>query len=309
MIQATLERFRDHGFADLGRAVDPRACAELLAEARRRRRFGPEMFLSEAAFLANPRLRGVDQRPNLLEDLQDRLAFIEEHAALDRLLAALLGDGFAILDRKLVCGVPRHWIPDWLARRFTGHPADDLGACVHPDYRDLTYFHDVDYHQDIIEWTGRPADFVTLYVYLHRVGPADAPLHVLPGSHRLGATRFPHRLDRPANVGSCWRYGGDDGDAIECRRQVLVGGAGYAVLWHPFTLHGTQPHRGETERISLRYRIAKDEAAAGAYLDTVNRRVAGAPSLTESRADVEDDAPIMPRNAIDAAPDARGSVA
>ena len=213
MIQAKLDEFRDHGFADLGRVVDPAACAALLSEIRRRRQFDADMFLTERAFLADPQMKGVNPRRgrNLLDGLRDHLDCVERHPILDRLLTGILGTGHAILDKKLVCGVPERWIPDWLVRRIKGNPVNNLGAYVRPEYRDVTYFYGIDFHQDIIDWSGREADFVTLYVYLHGVGPKDAPLQLLSDSHRLGATRFPHRLERSPSGPGWWRYG--DGTA------------------------------------------------------------------------------------------------
>ncbi len=301
MIQATLDHFRDHGYADLGRIVDPEACAALLAEIRRRRQFDADMFLTERAFLADPQLKGVNPRPgrNMLEGLQDYLGCVERHEPLDRVLTGLLGPGYAILNKKLVCGVPERWIPDWLVRRIKGNPVNNLGAYVRPEYRDVTYFYGIDFHQDIIDWTGREADFITLYVYLHGVGPSEAPLHLLADSHRLGATRFPHSLEQ--SNGTAWRYGGDDDETMECRQTMLVGGAGFAALWHPFTLHGTQPHAGDGERISLRYLIAKGEGAAPAFIDTVNAEIGGARSMDRTRVDLDKDgAPVVRGNAINA---------
>lgn len=301
MIQAKLEDFREHGYADLGRIVDPAACAALLSEIRRQRRFDADMFLTERAFLADPQMKGVNPRPgrNLLDGLRDQLAFVEGQDTLHRLLSALLGTGYAILDRKLVCGVPERWIPEWLVRRIKGNPVNNLGPYVRPELRDVTYFYGIDFHQDIIDWSGREADFVTLYVYLHGVGPDDAPLQLLSDSHRLGATRFPHRLRRSESGSSWWRYDGDLPVTADCRQIMMVGGAGYAALWHPFTLHGTQPHRGESERLSLRYLVAKRAGVRDALIDAVNATIAGPLSMAETRSDLAaDGTSVMRRNAI-----------
>ena len=54
-----------------------------------------------------------------------------------------------------------------------------LGAFVRPEFRDVTYFYGIDFHQDLIDYKNRPADFLTLYVYLHPVTRSDAPLFLL----------------------------------------------------------------------------------------------------------------------------------
>lgn len=57
----------------------------------------------------------------------------------------------------------------------------------------------------------READFVTLYIYLAPVTRADAPLFLLEGSHRLGASVFPHDL---VQQGETWRYRNEGGETL-----------------------------------------------------------------------------------------------
>ncbi len=108
-----------------------------------------------------------------------------------------------MIDRKIVCGVPAKSIPAWLKARIIGNPVNNLGAYVKPQYRDVTYFYGIDFHQDLIDFKDRDADFITLYVYLHPVTRADAPLHVLENTHALGAAVFPHDLTKQADG---WLY-------------------------------------------------------------------------------------------------------
>ena len=136
----------------------------------------------------------------------------------------------------------------------------------------MTYFYGIDFHQDLIDYKDRDADFLTLYVYLHPVARADAPLYLLEGSHRLGGTVFPHDLDaqRRRRLALRDRSGGEVGDAPE----MLTGGAGFAAMWHACTLHGTQPDAADHERISLRYLFAKPPRGATG-LDEVNATLQG----------------------------------
>ena len=78
-----------------------------------------------------------------------------------------------------------------------------------------------------VQSTDREADFVTLYVYLHPVGRADAPLHVLEGSHSLGASVFPHDLTRMGEETFAYRNG-EHGEA-EVRLTLLTGETGQAA--------------------------------------------------------------------------------
>jgi hypothetical protein len=278
--------------------VDPKACEALLRDIRRLRRVDETLFLSESEFDADPQHIGVNPRPgrNLLEWFEPRLGFVERAPHIAEALWSLLGPDHVILDKKLVCGVPASAVPSWLKRRIHGNPVNNLGAYVRPQFRDVTYFYGIDFHQDLIDYKDRDADFVTLYVYLHDVGEADAPLRVLEGSHRMGGTVFPHDLKRAGP--DSWRYRGGGHDEMYVTEKVLTGEAGAASLWHACTLHGTQPDAADRERISLRYLIARGTAQA-CGIDTVNATLAGPLRLSDTRQDLgPDGAAVLRRNTV-----------
>jgi hypothetical protein len=277
--------FIDRGYHTFERPLDPGAAARLLAAIRATRRFDGSLFLSEAAFDADPQHTGVNPRPgrNLLEGLGPALAFVERDPAVVATLAELLGDGYETLGKKVVCGVPASAVPAWLKARITDNPVNNLGAYVRPEYRDVTYFYGIDFHQDLIDFKDRDADFVTLYVYLHPVGAHDAPLYLLEESHRLGATVFPHDLTRD---GDGWLYRDRRGGQVHARQCMLVGEAGFAAVWHACTLHGTQPDAADNERLSLRYLFAK-RPGARAGLDAVNASLHGPIRLDATRQDLD----------------------
>ncbi len=287
-----------HLFAD---PLNPCAAAELLADIRAARRFDASLFLSEEAFDANPQHTGVNPRPgrNLLDRFEDRLGFVEDAPAITSALTALLGPRYRVLNRKIVCGVPARATPHWLSRRIVGNPVNNLGAYVRPEVRDVTYFYGIDFHQDLIDYKDREADFLTLYVYLHPVGLHDAPLHLLDGSHALGASVFPHDLQRDGP--SAWRYrNGVHGEA-QVRQRVLTGETGFAALWHACTLHGAQPDAADHERISLRYLFAPAPGCTGRIAE-VNAGLRGPLSLSATRVDLaEDGAARLKHNAVNQA--------
>jgi hypothetical protein len=284
-----------HRFA---RPLDAEACADLLAELRRERSFDGSLFLGEAEFDADPQYTGVNPRPgrNLLDRHAGRLDFVERDPQVTGALGALLGPDYSILDRKIVCGVPARHLPAWLKSRIEGDPVNNLGAYVRPEYRDVTYFYGIDYHQDLIDHRAREADFVTLYVYLHPVGRADAPLHLLEGSHRLGASVFPHDLVRTGPETFAYRNGAHG--ECEVRLSLLTGAAGQAACWHACTLHGTQPDAADEERISLRYVLARG-AAGAAGIDRINAALEGPVCLTTTRVDLgQDGAAVLKHNTV-----------
>ncbi len=282
-----LDDFARRGFHMFGQPVDPAAAADLLSALRADRRYDDSLFLSETEFDADPQYRGVNPRPgrNLLEQFEDRLGFVEQAPQIVGGLTALLGPGYRIMDRKVVCGVPAKSIPPWLKARIAGNPVNNLGAYVKPCNRDVTYFYGIDFHQDLIDFKEREADFVTLYVYLHRVTRADAPLFVLENSHSLGASVFPHDLTRGAAPDS-WLYRNPPVGEAMTRQVVLTGDAGFTAVWHACTLHGTQPDDGDEERISLRYLFAPADGLRGG-LHGVNQGLGVPLSLQATRVDLD----------------------
>jgi len=268
--------------------LDAAAASALLQAIRADRAFDHNLFLSQAEFDADPQYKGVNPRPgrNLLGRFDDALAFVERAPEVVSALTAILGADYEILDKKVVCGVPARSIPAWLKARIEGAPVNNLGPFVRPEFRDVTYFYGIDFHQDLIDFKDRDADFLTLYVYLHPVTQADAPLYLLEGSHRLGATVFPHALARTS--AETWRYEDRQGGRAEVRQKVLTGETGYAALWHPCTLHGTQPDVADHERISLRYLFAR-QPGVKAGIDRVNAALEGPISLASTRVDLAGD--------------------
>jgi len=295
---AVLKDFTDFGRHLFDQPVDQAAATALLAAIHADRQFDASLFQDEADFLANPHHIGVNPRPgrNLLETFEDQLGFIERSPMIVQALIDLLGSDYEIVGKKIVCGVPDSVMPQWVKTLIEGNPVNNLGAFVKPQYRDITYFYGIDFHQDLIDFKDRDADFVTLYCYLHPVTRADAPLFLLDGSHRLGATVFPHDLTRVSD--ETWRYSNRKGGETEVSQRVLTGETGFTAVWHACTLHGTQPDAADHERISLRYLFARKPGSV-AGIDAVNRALNGPVRLAGTRVDIADNGvPVMKGNTV-----------
>jgi hypothetical protein len=293
-----LEQFGESGVALLAETVNGARCARLLDAIRSTRDFGPQLFLPEEEFRANPERRGVNPRPgraNLLDRFD--LSFVLETPAIAELLDRICGPGRSIVLAKAVCGAPLDWLPEYVRAEIRDAPAAMLGPYVRPAYRDITYFHGIDYHQDIIDYPRRPSDIVTLYVYLGDVTPADSPLFLLPRSHSLGATVFPHDLTAAGSDADTWIYSDRRGGRLEVRQRVLTGGAGSAAIWHACLLHGTQPAADSHARISIRYVIEKDPSVR-TLLDRVNDTLAGPLALELTRIDQDQHARTVLRGNV-----------
>jgi hypothetical protein len=286
--EAVVDDFAEHGRHIFDSPVNPGEAARLLARIRADRHFDHRLFLSQADFDADPVYIGVNPRPgrNLLERFEAELGFVEQAPHIVEGLSALLGPDYQLINKKVVCGVPAQSVPAWLRERIAGNPVNNLGAFVKPQYRDVTYFYGIDFHQDLIDFKGREADFLTLYVYLHPVSRMDAPLFLLEDSHKLGATVFPHDLTRDGF--EHWTYGDGRGGATRVRQCILTGDTGYAAMWHACTLHGTQPDAADHERVSLRYLFGPGPGG-GAGMARVNAALRGPLRLADTREDLAAD--------------------
>jgi len=277
------------GYHNLGQAADPALCRGVLRRVLETRRLDASLFMEEAAFDADPVYTGVNPRPgrNIAERFDAETRAILAAPGVDAHMRTMLGPDYGILDCKFVCGIPVSVIPEWIRTRISGNGVNNLGAYVREDFRDITYFYGIDYHQDLIDWADRPTDFITLYVYLDTVGETDAPIYLLEGSHSLGGTVFPHDLQPMDATREHWRYGDGTGQATSVRQLKITGEAGNVAYWHACTLHGTQPSSNDRPRVSLRYLLTRDPKAETCALDRINAAIDGPLSATRTRVDLD----------------------
>lgn len=286
----SVENFVERGYLNLGSVVDPAVCSNLLHKLKNSQKISAEIFLTEAEFNRNPVYKGVNPIPgrNLLEHFQEDLDKIEDSEVIVSVLNRVLGDKYEILNKKVICGVPESWIPEWILQRIRDNPVNNLGAYIRPEYRNMTYFYGIDFHQDIIDWPDRELDFITLYVYLHKVTDQDAPLQLLSDSHRLGVDQFPHDLTLVDESKKIWKFNSAVNDeTAKCQYLTITGEAGNVGLWHCCTLHGTQPNKNETERLSLRYLIRKSPHSKNAAIDKININISNGLFTEAMRMDLD----------------------
>ncbi|MEH1867858.1 MAG: phytanoyl-CoA dioxygenase family protein [Nostoc sp.] len=293
-----LDTFLEQGYCSLGEVVNQQKCKELLEFIKTTRDFERDLFLEKEDFYAHPQYTGVNPCPgrNILEGLD--LSFIEQNTVLQSLLSELLGEEYSVVIKKVICGVPKKWIPDWVISEIDKLPVPNLGAFIKPDYRDITYFHGIDFHQDIIDYKNRPSDFITLYIYLDDVSEVDSPLFIIPGSHIFGATTFPHSLIPHGDNSNGWLYSDRRGKSKLLQRHILTGSVGSAWFWHSCLLHGTQPTKLSQSRISLRYIIERYKSSSSVLLDYVNSNIDGHLSLENTRIDLNEDGKSILRGNI-----------
>lgn len=288
--RAALEKMQTAGYCEFPDALDPRAAANLCDAVMATRRFDGSLFLTEAEWEASPKThKFTNPGPgfNVLERFPEKLRFVEQSAALRPFLTALLGEGYRFINHKLVCRLSWSAVPEWLQRRVRGKACNTFGAYVHQQHRDVIYFLENDLHQDIQDWNRLPQDkrehrFVTLYVYLGDVAAHDAPVHILPGTHLLGATPFQHDIRHDA-AADTWIYQDGAGGRVEGKMDLITGKTGHTGIWHPCLIHGGPPIKDGNFRVSLRYLVARDPNAKTCALDDINRAVKGPLFLEEDQ--------------------------
>jgi len=295
--------FVDDGVEDLGDCLDASACQALYDRILADRSFSPEMFLAEPAYRANPqnrRVNPIEGERNLIERYD--LDFIEQNRGVVKALSRVVGRGYRLERRKFVVSLPQTWVPGWVRKEVDGLANANINPYVHEEFRDVTYMQGIDFHQDMIDFRDREPDFVTCYIYLAPVGPDDSPIYLVPGSHRLGGTVFPHDLRVLDADGTRILYRADEAHQAELPVHRLTGPAGTGYLWHSCMLHGTRLHVGSQPRISIRYIVRKDPSSSDALLDRANRELLRSASLPITRVDVDENGAVRDRrNAISGA--------
>ena len=289
-------KFVQDGFEQAGVIFAPDDCERLKQDVLATRDLR-EIFLSEQDYRRDPQRRGILPKPgrNLMAKMDPRFIFFNE--AFRDVVLRVTGPRGRILDYAFVAAVPKHYLPAWVQAELSGAPNGNLGQFVREEFRDIIYFNGIDFHQDILDFPYREVDFVTLYIYCDQVGKNNAPVVVVPRSHELGVTQFPHEIS--ALGGTRIRYG-SKGDAGEYSCFELTGSAGSMAFWHGAILHGTQPQTVDHPRISCRILVQRNLGdPAACELSEVNKGIRGPLSLDTLRRDLGSaDELIMRRNVI-----------
>jgi len=270
------------GYYELPEFFDAGDTRALLDAVMKNRRFDQSIFITEEEWEASSKShKRTSPGPgyNALEEVAEKLTFIEKNKELNNFFEHLLGKGYRVLSKRLVCRLPWSSVPIWLRKRREGKVNNSFGAFVYPPHRTMTYYLDVDLHQDIQDWVRLPTDqkehrCLTFYVYLDDVTVDDAPLQLLPGSHLFGATPFQHDVNYLPESNE-WIYRDLKGNSLTTPMKTLTGKAGYGGIWHSCMLHGTPPVREGHFRMSLRYLVAHAPSSATAAIDEINQHVRG----------------------------------
>jgi hypothetical protein len=297
-----LKDFIDDGIYKFGYIFREDECDDLYNEILKKRNFNENIFLTEDEYNNSQVHKGVNPENNC--SLYDKLntCFILNNEKLNESLSFMLGNDYEIVINKLICGVPNNIIPEYVQKKINNINIANLGAFIRPEYRDITYFRGIDYHQDMIDWPKGtdldPSTFITVYVYIHDVDNQTAPLHILPKSHKFGGTLFPHNLIN--FIGNEYKYIDNKNRIMDVKSEKMIGKKGYCAMWHSCLLHGTTPTEANKLRLSVRLLLAKkitNKNITG--IDVVNSSIDGDLSLDRTRFDISEiGKPLFHKNII-----------
>jgi hypothetical protein len=282
--------FIENGYYQFPSFFDKKTCKNLLDQINSTRDY-KEIFLTQEEYKNKKKQKGNNPRPgrNLAGVLDTNFVFGSSN--FQKTLSHIMGEKFRILDYVFVMGIPRADVPKWIMEDLGEAPISNLGQYVHEKYQDITYLSGIDFHQDIIDFPYKDSNFLTAYVYLDEVEELSSPLYLLPKTHTLGATVFPHDLEKISdkNGSDKFIYKNNYGDSIETETLRLTGSGGSLYLWHSNLLHGTQPNLHDDPRISLRILVEKNtDEVSDCPLDNMNKIVKGSLKLSKTRRDIAD---------------------
>ena len=280
-----INNFKKKGVIQFDTIFNKEKCNDLYNRLIKNRKWGPSLFRSEKNVTLNPEFKKTNPGKgisNLAEKFD--LNFIEKNETILNVLNSILGKDFEIILKKFVVAAPSYWIPSWLKNKIGLSLVANLGPYIKEEFRDVTYFRGIDYHQDQIDFPNSEPDFITMYVYLNDTTSNMSPLHVVEKSHIYGPTKFPHFLSQVDN--DYVIYGSDKSNFKKLKKKKLIGNAGTAYIWSCLTLHGTQPQVDKDSfRISLRYLIKKNKKNKKKFI--IDKLLSTDKKLASTRDDVD----------------------
>ena len=258
--------FNKNGFISLKGIFEKEKCSELHTNIDKTRTLDESIFLSQKEY---HELKSTKSKPN--PNILDKfdLSFIYQNKTFINKIKSLLGDDFYLYASRIICGVPNSIIPSWINKELDLKTLN-LGIFIRPEYRDIRYFHGIDYHMDMIDLPNEYSDILTVYIYLDHVGKEMSPLLLLPGSHYGGTDVYPHNLCEEKNS---IKYQPQNNDSITVEPYALEGESSDAWLWHGCLIHGTKVNKSTKPRYSIRLIYRKSANTSHAYIDEVNKKI------------------------------------
>lgn len=257
------EKFINLGYLNFKSMFNKNLCKKLNKDIMKVRKIDKNIFITQKEYLTKKN----KNKNNILDEFN--LDFIFKNKLFLNKIKLILGEDFEVYAKRIICGVPNNFFPKWISSKMDLNSIN-IGKFIKPDFGDLRYFHGIDYHQDIIDFTNEEGNFITVYIYLDKVTKKMSPLNLLPGTHLGGPSIFPHNLffDKKKII-----YKNEDGKLFKSNNKTLVGNAGDVWMWHNCLLHGTQINIAKEPRYSLRIILRQKRKKKSSLMTKTNNKI------------------------------------
>lgn len=256
------KKFINDGYLSLKGIFDRHLCQKLNRDIKKIRKINRNTFLSKKEYL----FKQKENKNNILDKFN--LDFILKNNLFLQKIKLILGDDFEIYAKRIICGVPHSYLPKWISAEEDLNSIN-VGKFIKPKFRDLRYFHGIDYHQDMIDFPKEECKYITVYIYLDKVTKKMSPLNLLTGTHKGGPSIFPHNLKFKKKI----IYKTDEGKLFYTKNKKLIGNAGDAWIWHCCLLHGTQVNLEKKPRFSLRLILKQKKKNKLSLMTKTNNKI------------------------------------
>ncbi len=240
------KKFIKEGYLEYKNLISKSHCNSINNKILKLRKINKDIFFKDKKEYLKKKHKKIKPK-NILDKFN--LNFIFKSKKFQSKIETILGKDYYLYASRIICAVPHKFIPKWISSKMdTGQP--NLTDFIKHEFRDMRYFHGIDYHMDLVDFSKEKSNFVTVYIYLDKVTKKMSPLNILPKTHLGGAASYPHNLIKKKNK-IIYKLGRNRN--IESKNKILVGSSGDTWFWHGCLLHGTNFNvQGDTPRFSLR---------------------------------------------------------
>lgn len=208
---------------------------------------------------------------NILLDKRVNLEFIEKNKKFVSLITNLFKSDYYIEEKWLLKNIPIKLFPKWLKDEIKDIGMPQLNMYIKEKYRNTSYIYGLDYHQDN---GGRKRNSITVIIYLDDVtNYKDTPIRILPKTHILGATQYPHYC-RPTSDKKKIIYSDMFGNHMFTEDLKIYGKPGCAIIFNGYVLHGSEPSsQSSKERLALRYVLSPRKIVKSSIYQKSNDKI------------------------------------
>lgn len=270
------KKFIEDGYLEYKNLLSKTHCKNINNEILKLRNINKDIFFkNKKEYFKNKNKKTKPK--NILNKFN--LDFIFKNKKFRNKVESILGKDYYLYASRVICAVPHKFIPKWISTKMdTGQP--NLTDFIKHEFRDMRYFHGIDYHMDLVDFSKEKSNFVTVYIYLDKVTKKMSPLNILPKTHLGGATSYPHNLTKEQD-GIIYKF--SKNKKIKSKNKILVGSSGDTWFWHGCLLHGTNFNvQGDTPRLSLRLILRQKST----LMDELNLKIGNTIGLEKMKKEV-----------------------